>query len=144
LIREATAADIPRLVEMGERFFEASGYADIATFDTGAAEQTTRDLLAGGVVLVAEAEGEVVGMAGALVYRFYFSKDDMTAQELVWWVEPEHRGIGQQLHKALEDGARERGATSISMIALDSMKWVGRLYERAGYRPSEHCYIKRL
>lgn len=144
MIRDAVEGDIPRIVEMGRKFFEISGQTDIATYDDEMAAQTVRFCMTDGVVLVVEEDGVVVGMAGALIYRIYLSRDDITAQELWWWIEPEHRGHGNDLRKALERRAKEKGATSISMIALENMKWVGRLYERAGYRPFDHTYVKSL
>lgn len=144
IIRDAVENDVPRIVEMGRAFFEISGQDDIATFDDEAAAEAVRQCMSGGVVLVIEKEGALVGMAAALIYRVYVSRDDMTAQELFWWVEPEHRGAGRKLFEMLERRAKENGAASLSMIALESMKWVGRLYERAGYRPLDHTYVKRL
>lgn len=144
MIRDATEADVKRIVEMGRAFFEISGQDDIATFDDEAAADTVRACMEEGVVLVLQKDGVLVGMAGALIYRIYLSRDDITAQELFWWVEPEHRGVGTELLKMLERRAKENGAASIAMIELESMKGVGRLYERAGYRAHDHTYVKRL
>lgn len=143
-IRDATEEDIPRIVEMGRTFVEVSGQEDIGTYDDEMAAVTVRSCMADGVVLVIEVDGKVVGMAAALVYRVYYSRDDFTAQELFWWVEPEYRGIGDELRKMLERRAKEKGARTLFMIALEKMKWVGKLYERAGYRPFEHTYVKEL
>lgn len=144
MIRDAVEADIQRIVEMGRAFFEISGQNDIATFDDEAAATAVQQCMNSGVALVVDKDGVLVGMAGALIYRVYLSRDDMTAQELFWWVEPGHRGVGNELFKMLERRAKENGAASLSMIALESMKWVGRVYERAGYRPLDHTYVKRL
>lgn len=145
MIRDAHETDIPRIVEMGRKFFELSGQTDIATYDDEMAANTVRFCMTDGVVLVLEDDKwGIVGMAAALIYRIYVSRDDIAAQELFWWIEPDHRGHGNDLRKALESRSKEKGATVMNMIALETMKWVGRLYERAGYRPFDHTYVKRL
>lgn len=145
MIRPATESDIPALVEMGRRFFDASGYEDITEYDPETVTRTFHLLMNGGVLLVVDSDG-VVGAAGAMVYPFYFNAAHMTGQELFWWVDPEYRGVGNDLRKALETAVQEKGAKSFSMIALERLnpELVGALYRRAGYRASEHSYIKRF
>lgn len=129
---------------MGKHFFDASGYAGITTYDRISAERTIRALLEGGVFLVAENDGEVVGSIGVLIYPLYFNSGHLTAQEMFWWVEPEHRGCGNDLRIAVEMECQKRGVRTVTMIALESHNGVGKLYERAGYSPMEHSYMKRL
>jgi GNAT superfamily N-acetyltransferase len=145
VIRPAVEADLPRLLEMGRRFFDASGYSDITEYDPASTEASLRMLMEVGVLLVAERD-EVIGCAGALVYPFYFNSGHLTGQELFWWVEPEHRGVGMDLYHALEQAVKDKGAQSFSMIALDKLnpERVGEMYRKVGYRPSDHSYIKRL
>ncbi len=89
---------------------------------------------------------KLVGMAGALVYPFYFCSSHLTAQEIFWWVDPEHRGIGSLLFDALLDEVKKSGAHSLSMIALETLnpEKVGEFYKSRGFRPSDRSYIKRL
>jgi GNAT superfamily N-acetyltransferase len=96
--------------------------------------------------MVAEKEWGLVGIAGALVYPFYFNAGHKTAQELFWWVDTEHRGVGATLFIAMRDEVRKRGAKSLSMIALEAIEpeRVGAFYMRHGFRPSERSYIGRL
>jgi ribosomal protein S18 acetylase RimI-like enzyme len=143
LIRRATVADLPGLVELGRKFHEASGYADIAEFDA-LSFATTLQNAPDAVFLVVEKAGHLVGMAGALVYPFYFNLKHRTAQEVFWWVNPEHRGIGSQLFDALVAEVKAMGAQSLSMIALENATWVGGFYEKRGFRPSERSFIKGI
>lgn len=141
-IRKATLADIPRIVDMGRRFFEAMANPLIGDYSEEAAAATAKMLIESddGILLVGPH-----GMAGALVYPFYMTGQS-TAQELFWWVDPDHRGMGQMLLTALESAARAKGAETMTMIALENLNpdAVGAIYRRAGYRPSEHSYIRRL
>lgn len=148
MIREATEADIPRVLEMGRRFFETAGWPDVAEWDDASTEWTLRFLIEQptGALFVAEEDGHVVGMTGGMVMPFYFNHTHRTGQELFWWVEPEHRGIGSGLFDALEAWAREAGAQTFTMIAVDRLKpdVMARIYRARGYRPSEHAFIRRL
>jgi hypothetical protein len=147
MIRPATYMDVPDLLAMGRRFFDASGYADITSFHPESFQVTLENLLGSdnGLVLVAVKE-KPVGMAAALLYPYFFNVDHKTAQEVFFWMDKEHRGIGAQLLDALIVGAKARGARSLSMIALESMApdVVGGMYQRRGFRPSERSFIRSL
>lgn len=147
-VRPATLADIPALVGMGKRFFDASAYEDVTAFDQSSFATTLAQVIPSGdaVMLVVEKAGQIVGMAAAVIYGFYFNLQHRTAQELFWWVDKAHRGIGSELFNALVHHVKERGAESLSMIALESLEpeRVGTFYRRNGFRPSEHSYIGKL
>ncbi len=143
MIRIAEERDIPRIVEMGRAFHEASAYRDFG-FDEKTFGNCARKLMQDftGILLV---DGQTPqGMIGGIAYPMYFNARHWAAQELFWWVEPAHRGRGKALLKAFEDWARGCGAHSIQMIALDAMKPVDNLYLRAGYSPAERYYIRSL
>jgi GNAT superfamily N-acetyltransferase len=142
LIRLAVESDFPEMVEMGRRFFSASGYADIMEYDPESVMVSLKNIP---VLLVAEKD-KLVGAAGAMVYPFYMSLNHITAQEVFWWVDPEHRGIGVELFDALVSEVKKRGAQSLSMIALENLspERVGSIYKAKGFRLSEHSYIKKL
>lgn len=149
-IRDAGEADIPYLLDMAVRFCAASGHADHAAFDPASMEHTLRHLIGGedGILLVAEEDGALAGMAGGLVYPLYFAAGCLTGQELFWWVEPAFRGgrAGPALLRGMEEAARAKDASTFVMGALESLRpgAVGALYQRSGYRPMEHLYLRRL
>jgi GNAT superfamily N-acetyltransferase len=148
MIRPATLEDMPRLVEMGERFFKTAGWEDIAEWDDASITRTLTHLIEQdvGAIFVLDDGAQLVGMAGGMLNPFYFNLHHLTGQELFWWVEPEHRGQGSLLFDALEGWARDAGAQSFSMIALDNIRpeLMGRIYRMRGYRAAEHSYIKRF
>lgn len=149
VIRPATEADISAIVETGARFHDVAGWSDIASYD---AEDCARSIGAmmsngSGVFLVAEDAGKIVGIAGGVVYPLYFNAGHQSGQELFLWVDPERRdGLGGSMLTALEAAARDAGCDSWAMIALDMMRprETGLLYQRRGYRPSEHSWIRSL
>lgn len=143
-IREARHDDIPTLLEMGRRFFDATSYGEIAEYDPASVEKMMRHLIddENGVLLVAG--DEIVGAAGALFYPFHFNLSHKTGQEIFWWVDVDCRGVGIRLFRALEVAAKSKGAVSFSMSEIGGMKPARAMYERAGYMHSDSTYIKRL
>lgn len=148
MIRPATPEDIPAIVAMGEKFHAEAGWADIAEYRPDDCARSIAAMIEGsGIVLVAEREGQVVGMAGGVVGPLYFNAGHVTGQELFLYMTPGLRdGTGARLLAGLEDEARRRGCQSWIMIALDrvSPEATGRLYQRRGYRAAEHSWIRRL
>ena len=146
LIREAVPDDIPRLVEMGRRFFGVSGYPEFAEFDEPSFKETLGKLIDGddGTVLVTHEDGQVIGMVGVILFPFWFNRHHTTSTELFWWAEK--KGNGMELFKAGEAWAADHGAKTMHMAALEALRpdELGAFYERAGYHAHEHAYLKRL
>lgn len=144
MIREATLDDIPVLIGMGERFAAACGLGEIAPYDPESMAATFRHLIESddGILLMSPH-----GAAGGLVHPAYWNREHRHGQELFWWVEPGSRGgEGIALFHALELAAKSKGARSWAMITLERIKpeVTGRLYQRRGYRPLEHSYVRAL
>lgn len=141
MIRLATAADVPRLVEMGRRFRSETGYAKHLAENPAKMTELAQQLAAAGGLLVSERSGEIVGMIGFVIFPHFLS-GETTAGEVFWWVEPEHRGEGVKLLREAERYARARGATKIQMIAPTDR--VALLYQRLGYEFVEANYQRAL
>lgn len=149
MIRRASADDVEIIANLGREFHEEAGWADIADYRSVDCAETLRRMVdaEGALLLVAEDNGEIVGMAGAVLFPLYFNAAHLTAQELFWWIKPGLRnGEGGRLLDAMENEVRARGCESMIMIALDRVNpdATGRLYRRRGYRASEHSWIRRL
>lgn len=147
MIRKAELSDIPRIAEMGEKFFAEAGW-DEFEFIREDCEVSLEGMVANPltILLVIEDEGKVVGMAGGVLGPLYFNSTRKMGEELFFYVEPSHRGNGGDLLLALEQTAKARGCIAWNMKALSKVRpeATGRLYERRGYRQSEITYIKRL
>lgn len=144
-IREATAQDVPDLVQLGLRFLASTGYAAILAENPTQMRQTAERLITqdDGVVFVSEnAGGDVTGMIGMLLFCHHIS-GELTAGEVFWYVEPESRGSGLKLVKQAEQWGRTHGATQMHVTA-PSHTDVGVLYERLGFHAMEVGYQKRL
>ena len=142
-VRPATLVDIPALVAMGQAFLHASHYARFYADNPAQVAQLAERLITspGGVVFVAEKEGQVVGMLAAVVYDHFISAQRV-ASEVVFWVDPASRGLGLKLLRATERWARAQGALALQMISPNAE--VDRLYDRLGFSPIERAFQKDL
>lgn len=149
-IRHAEANDLDALLSMGRDFFDHSANSAFTTFDENSLTATLIALMsgvAGGSLLVAETDGEVVGMAACVVFPFYANQDTLMGQEMFWWVKPEHRkGIGGSLLDELEAEAKRKGAKVFMGANLSGERSAAfeRLYRRRGYTPAENTHIRML
>lgn len=147
MIRKATLADVPVIVSMSAKFYETTSYAAWADFNPDTVENLAANLTENHVMLLAEHEGEVVGMVGLFVAPFMFNNDRTGAYEVVWWVDPaaQGNGAGKALLAAIEPACKEKGADAIQMVHLaSSPPQAAMIYERMGYAHTESSYTRTL
>lgn len=145
MIRLATLADVPALVTMGQRFLEATDYGAHLATSPAHLEELARALLATdqAAIFVAEVGGVVVGCLALHVFPHPMS-GEQTANELVWWVNPEARGVGLLLLRRGEQWAKAMGAQTLQMVAPQAATDVQAFYQRAGFVPVETMYARRI
>lgn len=150
MIREATAADIPRIIEMGRNFLLSGPYRDIMPDNPEVATSLAEKLVAypKAKVLVAEEGGKVIGVFAFVIYPHYYSGLP-TAGELIWHVLPEYRrmtsftnGPALNLLNEAEKLAKEMGAVQMHLTAPTVE--VGALYKRRGYQQVEIGFQRAL
>ena len=136
MIRPATPDDIPALLEMGRKFSEKAKLADHVGYKPESMAETFRAMIDGGHPLFIGEHGAI----GAIQTKHPFNYDHIHAQELFWWSEGRE---GLALLNALEAYCADE-CHSLTMITLEAIdpERTGRLYERLGYRPLEHSYVK--
>lgn len=148
LIRHAAPEDLGAIHDMGARFHASTCYADLipVCLDSFLDTITTLATAPRGVVLVAERDGHVIGMAAAFANPHWFNAKHLAGQELFWWVEPEHRGsrAGALLMAGLENWAAGVGCKTFSMASTANLKpaSLSRLYARRGYVPQDIYFGK--
>jgi GNAT superfamily N-acetyltransferase len=145
-VRQAQVTDLDRVVELGRRFLHEGPYAEELADNPERAGAFTHNLFntPGARILVAECEGKVVGVFALLAYPHLFS-GELTAVELIWYVEPEHRagGIALKLLAEAEHTAREMGCLRMQLTA--PTEEVGKLYKYCGgYKKIEVCYQRKF
>ena len=144
MIREAEESDIPRIVEMGSRSLKEGPYRDQVGDNPDITKQLAWDVISQkGRVLVAVEDGQIIGLLAFILFPHYFSSE-LTAGELMWYVEPEFRRsfTGIALLRAAERMAREMGAKRMQFTAPTNQ--VATAYERLGYSQIEVSFQKEL
>lgn len=147
MIRKAKESDLRRIVEMSEKFYPYTPYIQLAPFNPTAAGALANVLIEQGIMLVAEDEGEVVGMVGLILVPFLFEPERLGAYEVIWWVEPEYqtKGVGKALLDAIDPAAKQRGVDFIHMVCMaDSPIQAAALYIKSGYDHTEMSFTKRI
>ena len=145
MIRLATVEDVPALVAMGQRFLAETPYGGHLAASPDHLAELARALLETdrGVIFVADVHGAVVGFLALHAFPHPMS-GALTANELVWWVNPEARGVGVALLRRGEAWAKAIGATCLQMVAPAQATDVQAFYERAGFVPVETMYSRRI
>lgn len=143
-IRIGTEADLPALLEMGERFRQETAYRDRLVADPGHPAWLARYVMDTGRILVATDGDTLVGMLWLLVVD-HPALNKRLAGAVVWWVDAgaRHQGVGRDLLAAGEAWAREVGATALQVMAYHNAP-VERLYGALGYEPKEIVFEKDL
>lgn len=137
MIRVAIEADLPRLVEMGQRFRSESTYSKFLADNPERMMQLGRQLLAADGLLVLEKAGQIIGMIGYIIHSHFIS-GEIVAGEVFWYVEPEVRGDGLKLVDEAKRRARVAGAKFLDMVAPSER--VARLYKHLGYEWMESTH----
>jgi len=147
-IRKALVDDFTAMLELGRKFYSLTPYQQFVVLDEVSLIRTFKQLADDHVLLVAEADDKIIGMAGAFIAPLYWNSVWRQGLEVFWWIEPLYRsnGAGTALRRALEAAAKSKGADFWHMVALkDSMsEQVSALYERDGHKPMETVFLKVL
>jgi GNAT superfamily N-acetyltransferase len=147
-VRRTQASDLPGYLTLAQEFVDALPISSIIGSDPdGLADFLCRALDNEDVGMwLAERDGAMIGICGALAYPLYFSPQHKVVQELWWWLTPKARGgaAAKKLYGAIEDWAEEKNAAALFMIALDNqnVERVAQFYMRAGYQPMERTFVR--
>ena len=135
MIRPATEADLPRLMEMGEKFAEKARLSEHVGYDPASMEATFRLMIAGGPFVLFIGEH---GAIGGMKAPHPFNRATQIVDEIFWWSEGRE---GLRLLDAWEEWA---GTAIKRMTTLEAVEpeRVSRLLERRGYRPLERVFIR--
>lgn len=142
MIRNATMEDLPQILLLGEEFYNSTIHAELSKYCPETTEKTLIHLIEqdAGILVVLD-DGEVRGMAGALLYPAYMT-GELTGQELFWWCSK--KGKGLRLLDEIEKQAKEKGAKTFTMLSMDNLtpERLDKIYLGKGYNRSEHTYVK--
>lgn len=143
IVRTASTADIPAILDMTARLHEVAGIVIPMhrTFTEGFVQALMAH--ADGLALVAEKDGAVVGMLIASIGTSSISPAPV-AIEHGWYVEPHARGVGGQLLARYDQWARDKGCFAIRMSTPPGAEGPALILERKGFTRSEIAWAKVL
>lgn len=146
IIRHATGDDMPKLVELGQQFAEASPYYEYYDEDQFISIVYRLLSMETAACFVAEKDSELIGFIYAVMSSMWFNQSVPIVGEIAWWVTPEHRGrAGILLLKQLEEWAAERKAVLLSVCEFDTVeKGLSSVLERRGFTAVEKNYYKKM
>jgi hypothetical protein len=104
-VRRATAADIPRIMEMGRKFHAA--HQPPWPWDDASTADVVAHIINGGFAAVTDS-GFILGVLAANP----ISRDWIVAKEFIWWAEDRS---GLALLAAFRAWAKEQGANEIQL-----------------------------
>lgn len=136
LIRQACAADVPQLLALMRELAAFEDYLAQFAVDEQALRQRAFGPAAQCQVFVAEAEGELLGYALALLIPFTYDLRP-TARLKELYVRPTRRssGLGQRLLVELARWAREQDAGRLHWDVLAGNARAESFYQRLGGHP---------
>ncbi len=145
MIRTTTLLDDQNILELTQEFYPYTSYAKWAPFDN----ETVLDLIASvrrkGILFVAEEEGKIVGIIGAIGVPFMFNADIISAHEVIWYVTSAYRksNIGLQLRRKADQLCGLKGWKAFRMARLEeSSPKLDEGFIADGFFPTEHCFTK--
>lgn len=109
--------------------------------------EAVQDIVAsGGTVLVADDDGEVVGMCQVFTFRHFQHVGGRAAEVESVHVRADRRsqGIGEQLMGAAEEFARQHGCYRVQLTSNNQRFDAHRFYVRLGYDQSHQGFKKLL
>ena len=145
-VRMASPADLKTVVELGRRFLLEGPYRDELLDNPDRAlsfAASVYDNPSGRILVLAEGES-VHGVFAFFAYNHLFS-GELTAVELIWYVEPEWRAGGFSLRLLAEAEHLAKSMGCVRMQLTAPSEEVGKLYKYCGgYKKIEVCYQRKL
>lgn len=149
-IRMATIDDAPALTTMAQKFVAYGSHWSAFRVTDEEMQINIESMLTSDAIkcIVAEVNGDVVGMIAFALVGAWFSPSVTIASELAWWVEDRARGttVAIRLVRAYEQWASDHNAKLVAMSSLvvDAEDKVGNMLKRIGYEASEITHVKGI
>lgn len=147
-IYEATEEDAIDLAILGKQFVKES-QNELLGWNSTKVHNSLLDAInrEDFAVLVLECNSEIVGMLITFVAPCFFS-DAIQATEIVWYIDPEHRGSKKayEMLDLFEEWAGAKGAVCTNLMNLDVLNAdkVAKIYYKRGYKLAENTFVKEL
>ncbi len=146
MVRDATLADIPAMVALGQLMHAESRYSFMA-YDGEKVAITLKTLIGTGFVRVHERDGEIDGGMVGYMSEAWFSRAKVAA-ELALFMTPGKRGgmAAWYLLSEFSAWAENQGAQEITLAITTGVKVeeTGRMYQRLGFEQVGGVFKRRV
>jgi len=147
--REATPDDVIDIAILGKQFVRESGNYELFGWNASKVTSTIIDAIHRedfGVFVFCHKD-EIVGLFVCFATPCFFS-DNVQAVEILWYVDPEHRG-SRKSHEMVDiyvEWAKTKNAVAANLVNLELLKGekVAKLYNRKGFNLVENTFLKEL
>lgn len=139
MIRLATKDDVTRCAAIAAVANANHGDRSLAGFDEDHVESLFSRLADNGTLVVAEHDGELVGLLPCIASTAWRDPVAEMLFALMVWVHPHHRGKG--IGAAMLDKARESGLPVMIAGRCNDEDRVGGMCQRAGFERYEQIWI---
>ena len=139
IIREIVETDFKEVMRIGQRYSEETL---IGTMTDEQLMCITRQCSDNGIAIVAEDDNKLIGViAGQFIHGMSMGT---FVEEVIWYVEPEHRGIGLLLFEKFMVACKLADCEGVAMSAYNNeyLKFVDRLYKKNGFKEVDRKYYK--
>lgn len=146
IYRLATIHDIKDMLPVCAAFHAQSPFTSYARFCPLTMAHTLKCLIIGGngQLHLAEHNNKVVGVIAFTFMPCYFNKAHWIADELFWYVLPEHRSVGVRLFETAHRAIKKiPGVTLTTMTAVKPWEKTTKFYERVGFQAVEKRFLGR-
>lgn len=146
IVREATGLDFADVASLCRHFWTQTEYTAVE-YSEESVMRFCELLLDRGFLFVAESDGKAIGCAGGLIAPLFINDQVTAAQEMFWFILPEYRGsgVGGRLLAAIKGAAQAAGCKYVTVSLLaSSPDFAAKIYERAGFRPSDRAFTLEL
>ena len=157
MVRPAKITDIPRILEMGDRFFAELlaekglkyKHEDFFKYVLSLLESPSAHVLVAEHLDTQTGERGVIGTIAGIVHPWFMSFDQVMLTEQWWWVDPgwRDRGIAKRLLQELTNWGVQQGCNLLIMISLGASATGDRVtdyYGGLGFRMVESHWMKEL
>ena len=149
MIRQATLKDVHDLVKLTLEFMD-EGWDKYPFKRDKSLIDTIKDLIANNIFLISNTNIKANGMLAGIIRPSVFCKDQLIAQEIIWYVSKDSRKglstVGARMLREFEKTAKDKGANLIVMSHIGNLNSdsMGKLYDKRNYRVFETQYLKEV
>jgi GNAT superfamily N-acetyltransferase len=148
-VRKATQGDVFNIVFSVKQFCKSVPHRAWGRFNAEKVSTLVHSLINDreGFVYVVDYKGDIVGALIGVIADLAIS-DDTVAQELMLWIDPEHRNnrAALELLDTYVKWSEAMGCTFARLSSVDELMGskVGILFRRKGFKAVETAYLKEI